>query len=119
VGLLAGTLGGAAMGREVIDFNADFVSVTNTGQAILMIDVRAFGDPAQFKQAVDRLVRDLRGAQRLPGVERIWLPGEQSHERRERNRLEGIALPPALLDELNALAAQLGIAAPEIAPTLK
>jgi hypothetical protein len=119
VGLLAGTLGGAAMGREVIDFNADFVSVTNTGQAILMIDVRAFGDPAQFKQAVDRLVRDLRGAQRLPGVERIWLPGEQSHERRERNRLEGIALPPALLDELNALAAQLGIATPEIAPTLK
>ena len=119
VGLLAGTLGGAAMGREVIDFNADFVSVTNTGQAILMIDVRAFGDPAQFKQAVDRLVRDLRGAQRLPGVERIWLPGEQSHERRERNRLEGIALPPALLDELDALAAQLGIAAPEIAPTLK
>jgi len=31
IGLLAGTLGGAAMGREVIDFNHDDDSVTNTG----------------------------------------------------------------------------------------
>jgi L-2-hydroxycarboxylate dehydrogenase (NAD+) len=31
IGLLAGTLGGAAMGRDVIDFNHDDDSVTNTG----------------------------------------------------------------------------------------
>jgi len=30
VGLLAGTLNSAAMGREVIDFNLDFESTTNT-----------------------------------------------------------------------------------------
>ena len=114
VGLLAGTLGGAAMGRDVIDFNADFVSVTNTGQAILMIDLAAFGEPAQFKDAVDVLVRDLRNAERLPGVDRIWLPGEQSHERRERYREQGIPLPDALVQELEALALGLGIAPPEI-----
>src|SRR6059058_2919519 len=34
IGLLAGTLGGAAMGRDVIDFNHDDDSVTNTGQAV-------------------------------------------------------------------------------------
>ncbi len=45
VGLLAGTLGGAAMGRDVIDFNADHVSVTNTGQAILVIDLRGLRRP--------------------------------------------------------------------------
>ena len=39
VGLLAGTLNGAAMGREVIDFNHDFTSTTNTGQAIAMVDI--------------------------------------------------------------------------------
>ena len=114
VGLLAGTLGGAAMGRDVIDFNADFVSVTNTGQAILMIDLAAFGEPAQFKDAVDVLVRDLRNAERLPGVDRIWLPGEQSHERRERYREQGIPLPDALVQELEALALGLGIDPPEI-----
>jgi L-2-hydroxycarboxylate dehydrogenase (NAD+) len=111
VGLLAGTLGGAAMGRDVIDFNADHVSVTNTGQAILVIDLAAFGDPAQFKHAVDKLVRDIRGSARLPGVDRIWLPGEQSHEKRARYRMQGIPIASALLDELDTLAADLGIAA--------
>jgi L-2-hydroxycarboxylate dehydrogenase (NAD+) len=110
VGLLAGTLGGAAMGREVIDFNADHVSVTNTGQAILVIDLAAFGDPAHFKQAVDTLVRDIRGSEKLPGVERIWLPGEQSFEKRERYRASGIPLAPVLFDELATLATELGIA---------
>lgn len=110
VGLLAGTLGGAAMGRDVIDFNADHVSVTNTGQSILVIDLAAFGDPEVFKHAVDRLVRDIRGSERLPGVERIWLPGEQSYEKRERYSVQGVPISPALLDELNALAGDLGIA---------
>lgn len=109
VGLLAGTLGGAAMGREVIDFNADFVTTTNTGQAILVIDLAAFGDPQHFKQAVDTVVRDIRNSARMPGVERIWLPGEQSFEKRQRHAREGIALMPQLVDELNTLANELGI----------
>ncbi len=110
VGLLAGTLGGAALGREVIDFNADHTSVTNTGQAILVIDLAAFGDPALFKHTVDKLVRDIRGSEKLPGVERIWLPGEQSFEKRQRYGSNGIPVVSVLVDELNALAADLGIA---------
>jgi len=110
VGLLAGTLGGAAMGRDVIDFNADHVSVTNTGQAILVIDLAAFGNPAVFKHAVDKLVRDIRGSERLPGVERIWLPGEQSFEKRARYATQGIPIANPLLDDLDTLAADLGIA---------
>ncbi len=110
VGLLAGTLGGAAMGREVIDFNADHHSVTNTGQAILVIDLSAFGDPAHFKQSVDTLVRDIRASERLPGVDRIWLPGEQSHERRQRYESQGIPIAGGLWQELQALAQDLQIA---------
>jgi LDH2 family malate/lactate/ureidoglycolate dehydrogenase len=110
VGLLAGTLNGAAMGRDVIDFNHDDTSVTNTGQAVMAIDVAAFGDVADFKARVDRLVRDLRSGERMPGVERIWLPGEQSHERRTANLRDGIALPPALLKVLDGFAAEVGMA---------
>ena len=110
VGLLAGTLGGAAMGRDVVDFNADHVTVTNTGQAILVIDLAAFGDPDHFKHQVDKLVRDIRSSERLPGVERIWLPGEQSHNKRERYTTQGIPVAPSLVSELNALAAEWGIA---------
>lgn len=110
VGLLAGTLNGAAMGREVVDFNRDDHTPTNTGQAMLVIDPRVFGDVAAFAGRVDTVVRDLRQSQRLPGVERIWLPGEQSAGKRERQRRDGLALPAALRDELQALAAELGVA---------
>src|SRR6185312_4489943 len=78
IGLLAGTLGGAAMGKDVIDFNHDDDSVTNTGQAICAINVAAFGDVAVFKKSVDTIVRDFRASQRMPGVERITVPGERS-----------------------------------------
>ena len=109
VGLLAGTLGGAAMGKDVIDFNADNVTDTNTGQSILVIDLAAFGDPAVFKQAVDQLSKDIKQSQRLPGVERIWLPGEQSHNKRVQAQELGIPVSSVLVNELNALADQLGI----------
>src|SRR5450432_4171591 len=82
IGLLAGTLGGAAMGRDVIDFNHDDDSVTNTGQAIAAINVAAFGDVAVFKASVDTLVRDFRNSSRMPGVNRIFVPGEGSHATR-------------------------------------
>ncbi len=110
VGLLAGTLNGAAMGRDVVDFNKDHVTVTNTGQAVLVIDLAAFGAPAAFKGAVDQVVRDIRGSQRLPGVERIWLPGEQSHLRRQRYAQAGIPLAAGLVADLDGLAAELGVA---------
>jgi LDH2 family malate/lactate/ureidoglycolate dehydrogenase len=110
IGLLAGTLNGAAMGKDVIDFNADSSSATNTGQAIVAVDPAAFGDVAQFKQRVDVVVRDLRASRRMPGVERIWIPGEQSHLKRAAAAREGIAIAPALRRALDAVADELGMA---------
>lgn len=110
IGLLAGTLNGAAMGRDVVDFNKDHTSVTNTGQSVLVIDLAAFGDPAQFRARVDTLVRDIRSSERMPNVDRIWLPGEQSHHRRLDSARDGIPISDGLYDELCALAAELGIA---------
>ena len=109
VGILAGTLNGAAMGRAVIDFNHDDHSVTNTGQAIAVIDPSAFGDVGEFKARVDQLVRELRGSDRMPGVERIWLPGEQSEAKRVAYARDGIPIAPALLTQLNTVSTQLKV----------
>ena len=109
VGLIAGTLNGAAMGRDVIDFNKDDNTPTNTGQAIVAIDPAAFGDIEAFKSAVDGIVREMRASERLPGVERIWVPGEQSHSRRLAQGRDGIAIAPALRQTLARLAADIGI----------
>jgi LDH2 family malate/lactate/ureidoglycolate dehydrogenase len=56
-------------------------------------------------------VKDLRASERLPGVDRVWLPGEQSHAKRLAYKEQGIPLAPVLVADLNALATELGIAA--------
>jgi len=109
IGILAGTLNGAAMGKDVVDFNADDTSVTNTGHVIVAINVEAFQPVAEFKQQVDTLIRDIRGSRRLPGVDRIRLPGEGSHAARADRARNGIPLPAPLLASLNDLAGQLKI----------
>jgi LDH2 family malate/lactate/ureidoglycolate dehydrogenase len=109
VGLLAGTLNGAAMGKAVIDFNKDDSSVTNTGQAIAVIDPAAFGDIGEFKACVDTLVRELRASERMPGVDRIWLPGEQSEAKRLDYTAHGIPIALALREQLNQVADRLNV----------
>jgi LDH2 family malate/lactate/ureidoglycolate dehydrogenase len=107
-GLLAGTLNGAANGPDTIDFNKDDRTPTNTGQAIVAISLDAFGDVVAFKRRVDALIRALRNSHRLPDVDRIWLPGEQSHAKRVAYERDGIPIPPRLVQVLNALADDLG-----------
>jgi len=110
-GLLAGTLNGAAMGRDVVDFNADDTSPTNTGHSIVAINIESFQPVAEFKKSVDALSRDLRRSERLPGVDRIRLPGEGSHAARADRLKNGIPIPAALAAALNQLATELKIPA--------
>jgi L-2-hydroxycarboxylate dehydrogenase (NAD+) len=108
-GLLAGTLNRAAMGRDVVDFNADDATPTNTGQAICALDVSAFDELAEFKGRVDALSRDIRSSERMKGFERIFLPGEHSHEKLLARVRDGVPVPAPLLASLNALGTKLGI----------
>jgi LDH2 family malate/lactate/ureidoglycolate dehydrogenase len=112
IGLLAGTLNAAAFGREVIDFVKQPGKATNTGHAIVAVSVESFMAAADFKRHVDEAIRTMRGAERLPGVERIWLPGEQSHLKRQDRLQHGIPMPKPLRDSLDAAA--LAIEAPPL-----
>jgi len=109
-GLLAGTLNGAAMGKDVVDFNADDTTPTNTGHVIVAINISNFQPVAEFKQSMDVLIRDIRNSRCLPGVDRIRIPGDGSVAARTDRLEHGIPLPPALLASLDQLAAELEIA---------
>ena len=110
MGLLAGNLNGAAMGKDVVDFNNDDSSETNTGHTIVAINIEAFQDLQEFKQGMDTLIRDIRNSKRLPGVDRIRLPGEGTHAARADHEKNGIPMPAALLAVLGKLARELEIA---------
>ena len=107
LGLLAGTLNGAAFGRDVVDFNADAESETNTGHFIVALDIARFVPLDAFTAEVDRHLRDLRASPRLPGFDAIRLPGDRRAECRAERTRDGVPLPPALLDQLDRLAQEL------------
>jgi LDH2 family malate/lactate/ureidoglycolate dehydrogenase len=110
IGLLAGALNRAALGRDVIDFVKETGKTTNTGQAIAALSIERFMPAAEFKRAVDQMIRDIRNSRRLPGVERIWLPGEQSHGKLLDRRAHGVPMSKPLRQSLNAVAGDLAIA---------
>ena len=111
LGLLAGTLNGAGVGRAVVDFNADERSTANTGHFILALDVRRFIDPVLFAAAVVAHLDELRASAPLPGADPIRLPGEERARRRAERVRTGIPIPPALATVLDRLGERLGIGA--------
>jgi LDH2 family malate/lactate/ureidoglycolate dehydrogenase len=109
-GILAGVLNGAAFGRDVVDFNADAKSVTNTGHVILALDIAAFADPQQFKADIDDVWRQMKSSARLPMVDEIRLPGERLDKVIRERSANGIPVPSVLRDALTAMADELGVA---------
>jgi LDH2 family malate/lactate/ureidoglycolate dehydrogenase len=108
-GLLAGTLNGAAFGRSVIDFNKDDRTPTNTGQLIVALDIARFSPVESFKRSVDQIIREMRNSKKMPGVERIQVPGEQSHATWRERSAAGVPMNDALFKDLQRLAINLGI----------
>src|SRR5580698_3280449 len=109
LGLIAGVLNGAAFGRDVVDFNADDNSATNTGHFIIAVDIARFVPLETFKSEVDRHIADLRGSKRLPGVNEIRLPGDRRAECRSERARDGVPLAKPLLALLDKLAGELNI----------
>jgi LDH2 family malate/lactate/ureidoglycolate dehydrogenase len=92
----------------VIDFNADFSTVTNTGHAIAEIDVARFTDVEIFKTQVDAVCYEIENSAPAPGAGPIRIPGASSAAARAHNLRSGIPVSADLLSELNELAADCG-----------
>jgi LDH2 family malate/lactate/ureidoglycolate dehydrogenase len=76
---------------------------------IVALDITRFSPVEAFKRKVDEVIRDFRNSQRMPGIDRIRLPGEQSHATWLERSALGIPLNDALLNVLEQVATELGI----------
>ena len=111
IGLLAGALNNAAVGKSTVDFNAHHDLITNTGQTIIAVDPSAFGDKEAFVKRVTDLVDDLKNSSTLPGVKEIRVPGEGAAKTMAERSRVGIPLSPELIEALNTCAQECGIPA--------
>jgi LDH2 family malate/lactate/ureidoglycolate dehydrogenase len=109
IGLLAGVLNGASFGRDVVDLAKPGKAPTNTGQFVIALDVSRFIAPEVFAAEMDRHLKDLASSPRLPGFDSIRLPGADRRKRRADRGANGVQLPPALVRQLDALAASLKV----------
>ena len=107
LGLIGGPLNRAVFGRDVVDFNADDASETNTGHFIVALDVARFLPLDDYKAEVDRHIRELKDSKRLPGVDEIRMPGERRRQCREERLRDGVPLAPPLVAQLDKMAAEL------------
>jgi LDH2 family malate/lactate/ureidoglycolate dehydrogenase len=109
IGLLAGTLNGAAFGKDVVEFTTDTQSPTNTGQFVAAISLSAFGDTSFFKSAVDAVFQDVKSSTPLPGGDPIRIPGENRQTIHDDRLANGVPLHANLLAALNSAAGELQI----------
>lgn len=108
IGALAGIMTGAAFGREVVDFQRDHATPTNTGQAMLVMRSDLFMDVDEFKQRMDHQLREFHESESMTD-EPIRLPGDRAVETEEENRRLGIELRDSLVAQLQELADRLGL----------
>jgi LDH2 family malate/lactate/ureidoglycolate dehydrogenase len=70
--------------------------------AVIVLDIARFVDPAYFRREVMRLARAIKALPPQPGME-ILLPGERGARSAQERRRDGIRLPKAVYEELQAL----------------
>jgi LDH2 family malate/lactate/ureidoglycolate dehydrogenase len=108
--LMGGALNGAPVGRDAGDPKGPpRKPPSNTGQAIMALDIARFGPPERFKRNVDKMINDMRNSLPLPGRPPVRYPGERGHANFLASGKSGIPLRAPTLAALEKLAAGLGI----------
>lgn len=110
VEVLAAVLTGAAVTKHVRPWLGPTIGeLTDEGHAFVAIDIGAMMPVAEFKARMDGMIREIRGAPKAKGSDRIYLPGEMEWERRTDALANGIPLPPDVLASLQGLAEDVGL----------
>ena len=63
----------------------------------------------EFKDRVEQLIADIKGASLLDGVEKVYIPGEIEFEKKENYLKDGIPFPPATLVQLEQYGEEIGV----------
>lgn len=109
VEVLSAVLSGAAVMSQVSSWVMDKPEPTDEGHAFIAIDVGTIMPIDQFKERMDRMIREIRSAPKAKGSERIYLPGEMEWDRRDKALTEGMVLPDYVVMNLRGLAEDVGL----------
>lgn len=110
MGALAGVLSGANFGAAVPPL-ADHGRERDLGHFLLLVDVRALGDPDDLAVRMGRYVGEISDSAPAPGNDSVRVPGAGTEARRRERLARGVPLPGTLLAALDELADDVGVPA--------
>jgi len=108
--VLSAILTGAAIRWQVLSWTfSDPSKPTGHGAAFVAINIASLTSVEQFKERMDRTIREIRASNKANGAARVYLPGEMEWERRESALVQGIDLPDDVVASLRGLAGDLNL----------
>jgi uncharacterized oxidoreductase len=93
--------------------SADQPTRGGSGFLALAIKIESFIDVAEYKREVQILIDWIKSSPTMPGVEKIYLPGEIEEEKRRQRETEGVFVEDGTWQEILAVADELNIPKPE------
>jgi LDH2 family malate/lactate/ureidoglycolate dehydrogenase len=109
VEVLCAQLMGLPFGRHVTKMYGELDKARNLGHFMLALDVGRFVDPVSFGSQVSQLLEEARAEEPSDPARPPLAPGDPERLTAARRRRDGIPLGGAVLAELNALAAEVGV----------
>jgi len=110
VDIFSGVLTGAQWSSGVGETQGP--TPADVGHFFGAINVEAFMDLPEFKGRMDQLLAKLKGAERLPGAEEIYVAGEKSFYTEGVRRRLGVALDAKTMEMLRQLGAETEVPFP-------
>ncbi|MCC6627004.1 MAG: Ldh family oxidoreductase [Chloroflexi bacterium] len=95
-GVLSGGRFGAGLGSP------------GTAQIYQAIDIATFMPVDEFKAHMGELIDQLKSSRLAAGSTGIFLPGEIEYTTKQERLMSGIPMTPVVVDDINAMAAELG-----------
>lgn len=102
--VLAGVLSGGRFGGGL--------GMGGSSQFFMAIQVDGYMPLDEFRARMDLLIDQIHQSRRVPGVDRIYVPGEIEYETSRQRSRDGIPLEQPVIDTLERLAAEVGAPGP-------
>lgn len=112
VEVMSGVLSGAAFGPHVNNLYEDGRPAADVGHFFILLDVSRWMPMEEYFARMEQLLSEVKASPRARGVEEILHPGERRHRSYLENRELGVALPPAVRQELEDLGQEYGVSFP-------
>lgn len=107
--VLCGALPGAGILSQIPVWFADTASPTNTGHLVMAVNIEAFVELGDFVKRVDSIVEELKACKAAGGFDEVLVPGELEARTERRQTVEGIALAPQVVADLEKVATAYGV----------